>query len=239
MQEHRSGYVSIIGSNFLYPIVRLFEELEKMGPKPPNEVQAGPYENGYSVAIIGLSIFMVESYINRARFIIDSKIPIPGKHNALTFFKKQFDQNELYEKLRELFVVRDTIVHNHPWEAMISSSADGLKFEVQPQHPSDKYGDKKFLNAIDLPSRKTKILKINLFPTRISYDDVKEVLKTSYEILTFIESTNKEYCVISYLPVNFYGKEVNFSDFIESLDEPVSERFTKKDDDDIAERVPD
>ena len=44
-----TGYVSIVASNFIFPIVNLIEALDGVGKHTPNEVQASPMENGYSI----------------------------------------------------------------------------------------------------------------------------------------------------------------------------------------------
>lgn len=68
MQSTRN-YVSVLLVHLLQPIFDLFELLEQSDPKGPNEVQAGMLENGYAVSVIILSALVVESALNRTRYV--------------------------------------------------------------------------------------------------------------------------------------------------------------------------
>src|SRR3989344_8539750 len=67
--EVAEDYVSVIGTSYLYPIASLLDALLVFEPKGPNEVQASSVENGYSAAIIVLTVLMIESFINRAQYL--------------------------------------------------------------------------------------------------------------------------------------------------------------------------
>lgn len=107
------GYVSIVASNFVFPIVSLFESLDSLGTHAPNEVQTSPLENGYSLAIITLTVLLIESAISRTQYMM--KITPPQK--AIGFIKQNFP--DFSPEVEELFVIRDTIAHNHVWEANV------------------------------------------------------------------------------------------------------------------------
>jgi hypothetical protein len=63
-----SQSIEIAGFSLLYPLMQLLETLEAASPVKPNEVQTGAWENGYSAAIVVLSVFILESAINRIRY---------------------------------------------------------------------------------------------------------------------------------------------------------------------------
>src|SRR5689334_13699957 len=95
------GYVSIVASNFVFPIASLIESLDSAGAQTPNEVQASPLENGYSLAIITLTVLMVESAVSRTQYMM--KLSPPNK--AIEFIKREFP-DDLYQKVEEIFVIR-------------------------------------------------------------------------------------------------------------------------------------
>jgi hypothetical protein len=212
------GYVSVIGDSWLHPIVKLVETLESFNPKGPNEVQASTFENGYSAAIVTLTVFLVESILNRTRYVMGVAPPSGGRQTALNFFRTQFPTSSLVDNLEELFVVRDMIAHNHLWEAQIEWGDEGLKFASEPMHPGRPlYGDPKFDKVFDKDTRKTCLLGINLFPTKICREDAITVLKCAYEILWFLETIDRNYCYLSIQPVEFSGQIMTFSDFVTQL----------------------
>jgi hypothetical protein len=238
MKSDDSGYLSIIGFNFMHPIVMLLEELEKKGPRSPGEVQAGAFDNGFSTAIIGLVVFLIESYISRTKYILHQDHGIEVKRGALEFFKDNFKAPEIARKLEELLVVRDVIAHNHAWGAQITWDEQGLRFVGEPEHPgSPLYGDPKFRSVIEPETRKTKTLGMNLFPTRISYQDAIIALKSAYEILIFLENEEHRFCPVSHESIQYHGETMTFSDFIRKLDKPNDIPGKGDDtDDDIARR---
>ncbi len=61
------GIISVIGMNFVEPILELVQKLEASTPVLPNEVQTGMVENGYSCSIAVLTILILESAANRVR----------------------------------------------------------------------------------------------------------------------------------------------------------------------------
>jgi hypothetical protein len=63
------GYVSVIGFSLLEAMVDLVGRLEANPPIPPNEVQPSQLENGYSAGIIVLAAAVVESALNRTRYV--------------------------------------------------------------------------------------------------------------------------------------------------------------------------
>ncbi|MEK6753669.1 MAG: hypothetical protein AABZ00_15545 [Chloroflexota bacterium] len=205
------GYISIVASNFVFPIVSLFESLNTVGSHPPNEVQASPLENGYSLAIITLTVLMVESAVSRTQYMM--KVSPPQK--ALEFIKQEF-QNDLFQKVEEIFVIRDTIAHNHVWEANIYWDENGNLRLVDAQRVKG-YGDKKFEKAVDGNSRKTKILGLNVFPNRICRADALIVLQTAFEFLSETERKDHNYFSVRALIVKYKGNVIDFKKFMSEI----------------------
>jgi hypothetical protein len=207
------GYVSIIESNFLSLIVSLFGSLDTVGKHAPNEVQASPLENGYSLGIITLTVFLVESAVSRTQYMM--KIVPPQR--ALAFIKKEFS-SDLFEKVEELFVLRDAIAHNHVWEANIYWDENGELKLVDAQRVKG-YGDSKFEKVVDINSRKTKLLGLNIFPNRICRSDAVLVLTTAFEFLSAVEKKSHNYFSLAPLLVKYKGAVIDFKTFLAKIDQ--------------------
>src|SRR3989344_2733971 len=187
LEKTSEQYVSVIGSSYLFPIASLLDALLDLDTGGGNEVQASSKENGYSVAIIVIAFLMIESAVNRAQYL--RKVLKP--HNPYNFVRTCYPQSEWAEKVRELSVLRDVIAHNHLWEAHFTWDDEaGMKLVGKPQR-QEGYGDGKFDEVVDTDSRLTKILGLNVFPTRINYSDVKTVLKTTVDFLLFLKDQDR------------------------------------------------
>ena len=215
MKNAEQEYVSVIGKNLLIPMVKLLESLKLSGVRSVNEVQTSPFENGYASAIILLAVLLLESMLNRTRYVMGLASKRKGD-SVLTFFRSNFPDSGLCDKLVELFVVRDVIVHNHIWEAKIKYDKD-YTLKLVSASLLEGYGDKKFNNAIDDRERKTRLLKINLFPTRICWSDIVTVLKMAIDILLFLEQKDRRYVYISDEYIEFDGETIKFPDIVSDL----------------------
>src|SRR5258708_2075783 len=142
MKNNSTGYVSVIGFNLIEPILELVEKLESIRPAEPNEVQTAQHENGFSCGIIALSLFLLESAINRTKYVRGDKSKSDLKKYFLMLSKNETVSNEI----DEIIAVRDAIVHNHLWEANVFwDGGDGtysLKFS-EPPKPIEGYGNER------------------------------------------------------------------------------------------------
>ncbi len=239
MKFPKEEYLSVIGSNWLHPIAKLLEELNKCKLGKGNAVQVSVIENGYSVAIIVSTVLMVESYLNRMISIINYEKGKKCTIKTRDSFREYFGPSKTADKLDELFVIRDAISHNHIWEANISWNINGkLEFIEPPKLEDNKfYGNRKYRTVINEEERTTKLLRLNLFPTKIGREDAINVIINSFEVLSSIEKKDRRYCYISHIPVKYNKEVMVFSDFISKLSNP-NFKGDNHSDDDIAERVP-
>ena len=218
MSDPQSDYVSVIGISWLYPILALLEQLEPFKGQSGNDVQVAVKHNGYAVAVVTQATFIVESFLNRTRLFATASAASGKRQSALEFFRSQFPASGLDSQLEELFVARDVIVHNHLWEAEIVWTSTGMEFVAPPVHQGRPlYGDDKFDKVIDRTNRKTRILGLNLFPTRVCRQDAIIALKAAYGILEYLENQDRRYCYVSHWPLILHGRYLSFSDFIDQL----------------------
>jgi len=214
MQSEPANYVSVIAQSLFRPIAHLIEELDTIEVKEPNEVQAASNTNGYSIAVIVLSVLLLESILQRTQYIKGFQ---PAQKSVRKFFKDNFAQSGLTEELAEIFTVRDAIVHNHIWEAEVGWDEDGrLQFLREPQLRKG-YGLGEFHRILDRTSRKTKKLGVNLFPPRIWHRDAAIVLENAVHILRFLEEVDRRYVYFSEETVAFREEFVRFVDLVERL----------------------
>jgi hypothetical protein len=209
-----NGYVTVIGANLIEPILMLIEELETKPATEPNEVQTGQRENGFSCAIITLSVFLLESAINRTKYIEKDKTPRGDIANYISELSKNV---ELGNDVDEVIGVRDVIVHNHLWEAEIYWDGEqSLKFENSPKL-LEGYGNNRFQRVLNVETRLSHRLGLNLFPPRIWRRDAYAVLRVVYQALITLETINHNYFTITYHHFMFSGELQTLSQILDSL----------------------
>ena len=130
------------------------------------------------------------------------------------FMQRKFPEFKKITELEELFVIRDSIVHNHIWEANFKWD-DEAGMKLLAAELWEGSGDKKLKKVIDENSRKTKLLGLNLFPTRISTADVVIVLREALSILLFIEENGSRLINTSNQFMKFRGRLVSFQELVE------------------------
>lgn len=149
-------------------------------------------ENGYSCSIISLSVFCIESFIARIRYI--DKDNLSQKKDALHYVRNKFSKDNIFcSKISELFVLRDLIAHNHLWEVTYEFDENYNEINIK-KTKFEGWGNKMFSNNTDLTTEKTKILGLDIIPTRIGKDDANKVLGVLKEFLGKINSENSVYC---------------------------------------------
>jgi hypothetical protein len=209
-EDREFQYVTIVGFNYLQPIAALLERLLLLEKRGPAEVQASPIENGYSVAILVLTVLMIESSIRRTQYVLGSL----SQKSALVFAKEQLPTCPLIPDLEEAFVARDVVAHNHVYEATVTWEPPSSLRLLGANHLSD--GDAKFNRVVDRSTLKTRRLGLNLFPTRVCLHDVAVILKLAHDFFSFLEKTDRRYFYISPQIVEFQHRLVSFQDLAES-----------------------
>lgn len=214
METNSETHVSVIGVSLIRPILTLVETLESQPPVEPNEVKTGDRENGYSCAIAALAGFLLESALNRTRYVRgeDGERISPAE-----YFAKISPDPELAADVEEVFAVRDAIVHNHLWKARTFWDANGsLKFKEPPQLLKG-YGDHRLRRVMNPTTRLSQRLELNLFPERIWRRDAYIILKTVGRALETLESMKREYFYISPIHFAFRGQDFCFHEILNAL----------------------
>ena len=209
----REEKISCIGISFLEPIIILYRKLQRMKFSGYSKTQVSSNENGYSVSIIVLTILMIESVLNRVRYLEKEK-----KDN-LKFFSMKFSKEEdLIKKLHEIYVLRDLIVHNHIWR--ISYEFDNNYNEIKLYQKllggyGDKRPDKKYKDYVNKRNKLTKKLKLNVNPIKIGKQDVIKVFSFTKDL--FLEGQNKSYFPLSNFKFKSNSKYLNFYEIVDKI----------------------
>jgi hypothetical protein len=209
-QEH--DYVSAVFVHLLQPIADLCDRMLRLGSEKPNEVQTSPRENGYAVSIVALTAFLLEGACGRVRYVAGLGPQRSSAGNTL----RHFGANDLADNVDEIFVVRDAIAHGHLWTAKISWTESNLQFTQLPVRLPG-YGDDKFKKIVDVNSRTTRRLKLDVFPPRIHRRTAIVVLRESTQALKFLESKDRKFVYLTPQQVRFENKLVPFYTWVREL----------------------
>jgi hypothetical protein len=209
-QEH--DYVSAVFVHLLQPIADLCDRMLQLPSAEPNELQTSHMENGYAISVIALTAFLLEGACARARYISGSDQKRCSPWDTLW----NFGEEELANKIEEIFVVRDAIAHAHLWKAKITWEKNDLRFHAPPVRLPG-YGDKKFERLVDPDSRTTRELKLDVFPTRIHRRTAIIALKECAKALEFLESKNRQFVYLTPQHVRIGDKVVRFNKWVREL----------------------
>lgn len=206
-EEHE--YVTAVFIHFLQPIADLCDRLLQLRSDEPNEVQTSPRENGYAISIIALAAFLLEGACGRARYVSG----LDEKRSSAVRTLRHFGASDLADKVEEIFVVRDAIAHAHLWKAKVFWTENDLRF-AEPPVRLPSYGDPKFQRVVDLGSRTTRRLKLDVFPSRIHRRTAIIVLKECVEALRWLESNDRRFVYLTPQHVRAGGKLVPFYQWV-------------------------
>lgn len=213
MKIKSENYVSVIAASLIRPILTLIETLEAQKPAVPNEVQTGLRENGYSCAITALTVFLLESALNRTRYVRGDE----AERDATKYFANISADSELAAEIEEVFAARDAIVHNHLWKAHTFNDNQGCMRFAEPPQLINGYGNDRLRRVMNPATRLSRRLGLNLFPARIWRRDAYITLKTVGRALKMLESMKREYFYISAEQFEFCGQDLTLCEILDKL----------------------
>lgn len=214
-EEDVHDYFSVLGDSLIEPIVVLVDKATSTRLAGPNQVQASCIENGYSSAIILLLVVMLEGMINFVWLHYSGFESKKNRYSALMALK-YYTQNKYNSEIDELFIIRDVIAHNHIWETKIYS---GPRKMVHTKTPNlrDEFGDKKYIENVDIDTRLTKKLTLNVFTTRINWNDVEIVFDNIIHLLNCVENNLKIRSLTRVGRHKFNGSWIYFDQLLEEV----------------------
>ena len=144
----------------------------------------------------------LESFIVRLAYVKGATQSRTKPLNALRFFEGQYPKYHGRERLRESFVLRDILAHNHLWEieSTTTQSQDAIIVSAV-LHPCS--GDRKFHSSLNPGTRRTKRLRLHAIPSQVGRDDAVKIHETVYQALRQMEKDDINVCQASNLRVHF------------------------------------
>lgn len=203
--------VSILGSSYFQPIADVLDRWLSR-PKPPraNKAQSGFYEHGYAATAALLLVAMFESHVSRLRFTNRPNPSVTSRH-ALDVLFGLYPSYPKRKALTEVYVLRDALFHNHLWEIEYTWSGSP-SMTLHTAVMDSAFGDRKFKDRVNLKTRQTKALALNVVPTRVDRRDVVKVFDTVWSALLFLESKGRWHCYVSDQNVRYRGRTRPFGD---------------------------
>jgi uncharacterized protein YutE (UPF0331/DUF86 family) len=207
--------ISIVGTSYFQPIADLVERMLKKPAAADNTARSGHFENGYAVAITILLVATLESFVSRMRFFrmaeVVSEKDVPDQ--LLHFFPDLPN----YDELKEVFLLRNIVVHNHVWHLDVSAVEErGVATIANPKDL--KFQTKKNYDAIvDLATRRTALLGLSASPTSVDRYDVGAVFRIIWTTLQFMNRNNPSHTPLAGRTVRFDGKPRQFEELRELL----------------------
>lgn len=204
--------VTIIGSSYFEAISALLEKLDRHENRSSSGFQAGYYENGFAASICILSAVALESYVMRARYVNNAEGHNLDRKAVPDYLKGIYPEFPYVEEIKEIFVVRDLLAHNHLWKVELElSEEEGMKEKNGKRRSA---GDKKYLFCVEDGAAKTNILGLNVNPIKVGAQDARATLKVMWNTLLFLEDKNRNQCYVSHLHVTHKGRQVQMGKLI-------------------------
>lgn len=205
--------VSVLGVNLVEPILKLIDILEGTPFTEPNEVHSTPQENGHSCGIITLNVMLLESAINRTKFIRHEHFD----RDQVKYFAKLTSDVEQANDIDEVIAIRDAIIHNHLWISDVYWDENyQLRFRTAP-NLVEGFGNARLRRVMDVKTRQSKRLKLNLYPLRIWRADAYTSLRVVATALNALESIDRNYFCITNQYFTFRGNSHTLKQVVEIL----------------------
>ena len=207
--------VSVIGNAYFRPIATLVETLLAQPSPPPDDVETTASERAYSAAICILAVVCLESWAMRLR-VLNQSHSAASEGRALPFLIKLHSSLPSQEELREVFVLRDVLVHNHVWEIDFSWDHTYTK-AVDEATLAPDFGDKKYKACVNMATRTTRRLGLNVVPLKVDRNDVRKAIITVWSALKYLEANDPNASFLSHIALTFRGKKAYFKDVVAAL----------------------
>jgi hypothetical protein len=213
MNNQRQKIITCLGLSLFYPLVDLYRKLEETNFTGNSKIQKSMTESGYSCSIILQTAVIIESLTNRTRYLCKTRYRNNQKIKVLEFLRKYFkSEEELIDKVEEIFILRDSIAHNHLWTIGYNFDTDYSETKIYHRLISI-YGDSKFNQNVCRKTRKTKKLKLNIVPIKISKKDVQIVFGVLKEFCDLLD--NKKKTVVKNFSTEWKGSYISLVEFLD------------------------
>jgi hypothetical protein len=201
---------TILEVTLVDPIAVLLEELLKIPPKKPSEQDPTAKEVGLATGLCLLLIVFLEAAVMRYRY---EHGDTSGKKSVFKYLLGKEPSEPLALWIREVFVLRDVIAHNHLWE--LTARSDIMSYgKVVAASLSELSGDRKYRQAVDSGKDVTRSLELHVIPTRVDRTDVLKVFNVVWDTLHFLRAPHDEFVArVAMLNIMYARELMTLGDF--------------------------
>jgi len=180
--------VTVTGSTFTSFVIwdlltKAFEAYQQLDHSK-RHFQTSMWEHGHASAAIVLTVISIEAYRNgicylSRRAVSRGAYAVPiDLSDVLLIGDDRFPAERFKNLLAEMFVVRDVIVHNHIYEVEVTSD-EHWEMVRHEQKLLKGYGrDAKYSACVNDRTRRTKLLRLNVQPAKMGFEDLFKMLIT-------------------------------------------------------------
>lgn len=208
--------VSILGTHYLQPVAVLLEAILRLEKQGSDRTKTPFPENAYSASVCVLSAICFESCAMKLCFLNSVQHDPGTKIRALAYFESIHPDYAGIEELRDVFVLRDALVHNHVWTLDFSWDAD-FTLKLDSTIKAAFSGDKKHAQRVDEATRRTRRLGLHVVPIEVDRSDAFKVVRVVWAGLEFLDSRHPNLLAAAKLPLHFCGGKVRFQQVIDAL----------------------
>ncbi len=205
--------ISIIDPQLYQPIADLVARLLARPYRQPDRVGSNYYEAGYSAAAILLLAAVIESLVQRDRYFFLKAYPKAKQSTSVTDYLKTTLRYRRHVQVKELFDVRNSVAHNHVWEIEFTTPPEGGRRHRGSAIVAGTH------RLASLPPRnakvpRTKVLRLNLQPSRLDRTDLGKVLSAGLHLLDFLSRKGHTSITTTRQTVGFQGRNVAFAELV-------------------------
>jgi len=184
-KTRREKYITPIAIGFMTTIVpELMSEAFSAYKKrrfTENYWQISDWEKWYAGAAIALTVAAIEANRNRVYYLQGKPITKDVVKDIIGMFTlikpiDNFPTDMLETLLGEVFAVRHVIIHSHNYEIDVVFRENDWKMLEYHHNLLEGYGRKQFWKLVDTANLETTYLRMNVFPTKIGFEELFIVL---------------------------------------------------------------
>ena len=205
--------VTVIGESYCQPIADLLGRLLSRTRVAGDDASAAYYENGYSVSIVILLVALLESYVARLRYLRRAESAVAGKSvpdALLTWFPTLPN----HDALREVFLLRNVILHNHIWELDVRLRDEGTVAAMRSPLDLNFQVNQYYDAVVDKSTRRTKLLGLSMNPVGVDRSDIHKVFDVALATLTFLRGEEPNLAFRPDASFGYLGKRTKFADLL-------------------------
>lgn len=183
MSKKTMQYNSIIAGNFMQPLALLVERLVSKH-RPGIEGKANEHETDWTISSILLAVVMLESWLMWVRTVrlTDDQYPKLEADDLYTALRA--DRCQLPD-VREAFVARNVIAHNHIWTTTLEWASESetrhvgseLLFPSTDRKGPNRPVSSKYAEVVDISIMRTRTHQIRVHPKQMDRSDTKKVMQ--------------------------------------------------------------